>query len=119
MDEEDFKTINDFFDVLKERTVSFENIKDEATELYKFNYEKNQQNRIENKEKYISLLGSIAQRRGENLNQTFMGINVQDAYREYNVDDPREMFYAKNFLEQFRNRLISSANKNGEVGPHL
>ena len=84
MDEEDFKTINDFFDVLKERTVSFENIKDEATELYKLIIEKtNRADKKKIKENMASLLGSIAQRRGENINQTFMGINVQDITDSY------------------------------------
>lgn len=113
-----FETINEFFNLLKTRRTSIKELIEISEKLYKLIIKKigrADKNKI--KDNIASLLGSIADKRGEGGANKFMGVRIDKAFEELNVDDPKEMFYIKRFFDQiYRNRnAFSRANQKGEV----
>jgi len=113
-----FETINEFFNLLKTRRTSIKELIEVSEKLYKLIIKKigrADKNKI--KDNIASLLGSIADKRGEGGANKFMGVRIDKAFEELNVDDPKEMFYIKRFFDQiYRNRsAFSRANQKGEV----
>ena len=113
-----FETINEFFNLLKTRRTSIKELIEISEKLYKLIIKKigrADKNKI--KDNIASLLGSIAEKRGEGGANKFMGVRIDKAFEELNVDDPKEMFYIKRFFDQiYRNKsAFSRANQKGEV----
>lgn len=119
LSKKDFDIINKFFSTLKTRNISYNDAKKATQNLYMILIETiGRAYRNEIKRNLASLLGSIAEVRGDvPKNETFEGINISEAFDTIRVDDPNELFYIKRILDKvYNNRNMFQGINNSDNG---